>query len=194
MSVGLSWFEGETAAAIAHVRFRAADPGEIPALQRIERDADAAFAGAGHPELSDGEVIESAAALRIITAGRMVVAVAHEDAHEALVGWAYVGQCGVEPCLGQISVAPSHTRRGIGTALLRHIIAIARQRGERSLVLNTQSDIPWNQPWYEREGFRPLAPAEWTEAMHRTTTLQTAAGLNPTTRVHMRLNLQPTPY
>ena len=56
-------------------------------------------------------------------------------------------------------------RRGIGTLLLQHIIAEARLCGERSVVLNTQRDVPWNGPWYERHRFAVVPRGSWSPAL-----------------------------
>lgn len=182
----LPWFTSSVESpSIEGLSFRPAQADDILALQRIEREADAQFAAVGHPELADGEVIGVDDALRFVERGAILIATLHTDP----VAWAYVGRCGPEACLGQISVAPAHARRGLGTLLLRHVIEVARARAEPTLVLSTQSDVPWNRPWYEREGFEHVAPTEWTEAMQRTTAAQTAAGLNAATRCHLRKHL-----
>jgi 4-diphosphocytidyl-2-C-methyl-D-erythritol kinase len=105
----------------------------------------------------------------------------------AVVGWTLVLRLGEELCLAQISVDPRHQRQGIGTALLHEVIDRARAAGERSLVLNTQADVSWNRPWYERHGFVVVVPGDWTPALREVTDYQTDDGLDWTTRVHMRL-------
>ena len=39
------------------------------------------------------------------------------------------------------------------------------ERGEACCLLNTQWDVAWNHPWYERHGFIVVAPEAWTTAM-----------------------------
>ena len=169
----------------AAVTVRPGNRDEVPVLQRIERDADAAYADAGHPELSDGEVIPSNVALAAIDRGDLMVAATRHGP----VGWIYIGRLGPELCIGQMSVAPEFGRRGIGTMLLEYAIDQARRAGERTIVLNTQGDVPWNRPWYERHGFVVLGPEEWTPAMRTLTEQQREIGLNWNTRVHMRLTV-----
>lgn len=175
------WFPADFHRTVRTWSFRAARADDITSLQEIERAADARFAEVGHPELADGEVIDTEAARRFVEQGRIVVVT-----EPALVAWAYVGRCGTEAALGQICVHPSVSRRGLGSALLEHVLATARARQEPSLVLSTQSDVAWNRPWYERHGFAVVPPAAWTPAMQTITTAQTAAGLDPHTRCHMR--------
>ncbi|MBP6835036.1 MAG: GNAT family N-acetyltransferase [Deltaproteobacteria bacterium] len=155
-------------------------------LTRIERDADARFAAAGHPELADGSGIPDDVARAAIAQGRITVA----EVDGAVVGWVYMGRVEAELCLGQISVEPSHGRRGVGTALLRHVIDEARRRGEDSMVLNTQSDVPWNRPWYERHGFVVVPPSACSEALRAIERDQVEHGLDWSSRVHMRLTLR----
>jgi ribosomal protein S18 acetylase RimI-like enzyme len=139
----------------------------------------------GHPELADGGGIPDDVARRAIAQGRITVA----EIDGALAGWSYVGRVAGELCLGQICVAPAHGRRGVGSALLRRVIDDARRAGEGSVVLNTQSDVDFNRPWYERHGFAVVPPDQWSEGLRAVTEAQTRDGLDWSTRVHLRLAL-----
>ncbi|XXX77353.1 GNAT family N-acetyltransferase [Sorangium sp. So ce134] len=168
-----------------NITIRPARLEEIAEIQRIGVAADERFAAAGHPELADGSSIPTQTAEQAIAQGRITVA----ELGGAVVGWVYMGRIDGELCLGQISVEPSFGRRGIGSALLDAVIDQARSRGERSIVLNTQSDVAWNRPWYERKGFAVIARAEWTPALEALAANQSEGGLDWSTRVHMRLVL-----
>jgi ribosomal protein S18 acetylase RimI-like enzyme len=159
---------------------------DIPALAPIEREADTRFLAAGHPELADGEGIPDEVARRSIAQGRITVA----TVDDAVVGWVYVGRVDGEACLGQISVATAHGRRGVGDALLRAVIERARAEGEGSIVLNTQRDVPWNEAWFARRGFAAVAPEHCGEGLRAIEREQTRDGLDWSTRVHMRLALR----
>ena len=80
----------------------------------------------------------------------------------------------------QLSVSPAFGRRGIGSALVRHVFALA---GDRPVTLTTFRHVPWNMPFYERLGFvecvdpSPALLARFEE--------EAAAGLDPVTRVMM---------
>ena len=56
--------------------------------------------------------------------------------------------------------APAALRRGIGAAMLDHILTEARGRGYRRLSLETGSSPPFAPAWgmYERAGFVPCGP------------------------------------
>ncbi len=167
------------------VTLRLAVPSDVPRIQQIGVEADTRYASAGHPELADGSTIPTAAAMRAIADAQLVVAAVDG----AVVGWVYTGRVAGELCLGQISVLTSHGRRGVGTALLQHVIGRAWAAGERSIVLNAQSDVTWGAPWYERHGFRVIPREQWTPALLALATPAPGeeAALDWSTRVHMRL-------
>jgi hypothetical protein len=49
--------------------------------------------------------------------------------------------------------------------LLDHVAGWAAGRGLPALTLITFRGVPWNAPYYERLGFRELAPAELTPGL-----------------------------
>ena len=161
---------------------------DVAFLGPIEAAGDARFAAAGHPELADGSTIPLDVARRSIAEERLIVA----EVDGTVVAWAQFSRDPGEWCLGQISVLPEHQGTGIGTALLGEVIARAVTAGVRTLVLNTQDDVPWNRPWYEHAGFVVVPEAQWTATMRDDTAAQVAAGLDWSTRVHMRLTLAGT--
>jgi putative acetyltransferase len=56
--------------------------------------------------------------------------------------------------------APGALRRGVGRAMLDHILREARAQGYRRLSLETGSNAPFAPAWamYERAGFEPCGP------------------------------------
>jgi GNAT superfamily N-acetyltransferase len=93
----------------------------------------------------------------------------------------------VDECahIEQVSVRPDHAGQGIGRALIDHVGAWASGQGLRALTLTTFRAVPWNAPYYERLGFTepPGGPAPGLAAIMAA---ETAAGLDPATRVCMR--------
>lgn len=160
-------------------------PDDLPVLAGIERAADERFLDAGHPELASGDAIPDHVASQAVTQGRITVA----EVDGVVAGWLFATRVGDELCLGQVSVSTQFGRRGIGTALLDDLIKRARSAGEPSIVLNTQSDVPWNMPWYAHHGFVVVPAGAWTAGMHEVTDYQTEDGLDWNSRVHMRLQL-----
>jgi len=164
---------------------RAGVEADLPLLAGIEVAADAQYADAGHPELADGSSIPEPVARKAVEQGRLAVATVAGRP----VGWVYWGRVGGELSIGQICVSPAHGRRGIGTALLRYVLDRAAEAGEPAVVLNTQSDVAWNRPWYEKHGFAVVPEPDWTEGMRVVTEQQAADGLDWSSRVHMRRRL-----
>ena len=68
--------------------------------------------------------------------------------------------CSARPGLGamiwHLAVHPEHRQRGIGTALLSKVVAMAARKGIVRFEAWTRDD-PWVQAWYESRGFRAVA-------------------------------------
>lgn len=134
---------------------RLARPEELRELVAIDDAASVLYARAGlelalsadHPFV----LAESARWARAIEAGHVHVAV-DEDAR--IVGFMALAIVDGAPYLDQLSVHPRAMRRGIGAALIQEAI---RFSASRPLWLTTYAHLPWNQPYYERHGFR-VAP------------------------------------
>ncbi|WP_175656969.1 GNAT family N-acetyltransferase [Burkholderia ambifaria] len=168
------------------MQIRIARPDEIALLQAIGIEADTRYLQSPHPDMCDGTTIPPAVALQAIADGRLWVAVPEQEP----VGWIYVSRLEGEYCVGQISVAVAYGRRGIGTALMQQAHADARQRGDHSVVLAAQLDIPWSGPWYTRLGYFALAPSAWNRTMQIEARRQSADGLDWADRAFMRLCLK----
>ena len=53
--------------------------------------------------------------------------------------------------IGRMAVLREHRDNGVGTAILRRLLAVGRARGERRFQLNAQRYV---KEFYEREGFK----------------------------------------
>lgn len=53
----------------------------------------------------------------------------------------------------EMDVSPAFGRQGLGTRLLAHAAHEARARGLAWLTLTTFEQVPWNAPFYARNGF-----------------------------------------
>ncbi len=163
---------------------------DIEHLGPIDLASNQLFIDLGHPEFETDESIPAEAAEQAIAENRLFAADQFAaDGTSVLIGWVLMNRTGDECSIGQISIHPDVAKRGYGSALLDAVIRWARANGETSVVLSTQSDIPWNQPWYERFGFAVVAPVDWTPAMCGVVEEQTEMGFDWNTRVHMRLTL-----
>lgn len=201
------------------MRIRLARPQDLYALKALSFDADQRFLDVGHPELATPDGFSIEGAKRLIDEERIKVvefgggsAFTEEGerpiaaAPTELVGFitfeplkgsltppgAAVTDEHTELCIGQVSVTRRFARRRIGSILLRTVLAEADEVGEPSIVLNTQADVPWNRPWYEKWGFVVVPRDAWSDALVRIADGQAKAGLDWSTRVHMR-RMRPPP-
>ena len=75
----------------------------------------------------------------------------------------------------------NYRRRGLGTLLLKHVIAYAKQKGVRritgSIVPDDVNTTPYLMGWYQKQGFQITKPTvdELEEALARI-----VMGLTPT--------------
>jgi GNAT superfamily N-acetyltransferase len=78
----------------------------------------------------------------------------------------------------EIDVRPDFGRRGIGAALLAHACRMGAARGLVHATLTTFLHLPWNAPFYARQGFR-IVDDEAALAPHlvRALAAERAAGL-----------------
>jgi aminoglycoside 6'-N-acetyltransferase len=74
------------------------------------------------------------------------------------VGFAAMGLCEGRPLLLELSVRRAFMRQGLGRALLLRALRWSVRPGE--LWLTTYQHVPFNQPWYQRLGFAPVADAD----------------------------------
>ncbi|NIA26012.1 MAG: GNAT family N-acetyltransferase [Gammaproteobacteria bacterium] len=166
---------------------------------RVGRSADVArcreddlvtqqqFEAVGHPDSCPWARFPIRRPNRRFTPGRVLVA----EIGGQVVGWIFLTRSDGELCIGQLAVSPPSQCRGVGTSLVDAVIADALRGGERSILLSTQADVEWNQPWYERIGFEVVPPRQWTADMVAIAREQSEAGLDWDTRVHMRMRLTP---
>jgi GNAT superfamily N-acetyltransferase len=147
------------------VTIRRAVPGELELVVAIDDDAGQLYDSAGlHLDLPDDHpfiVNERAHWRRAIELGDTFVAL---DDAATPIGFAALERVDGAPYLEQLSVRLTAMRRGVGRALLERAVAWARERGD-VLWLNTYGHLPWNRPFYEKEGFTVVPPAEWGPEM-----------------------------
>ncbi|QRP47372.1 GNAT family N-acetyltransferase [Amycolatopsis sp. FDAARGOS 1241] len=159
---------------LAHAR-------ELAALRELERAAGTPFREVGMAEIADDEPF-SVAELRPYQAdGRCWVAAPAGTPVAYLVADVVDGNGHVE----QVSVRPSHARRGLGRRLIDAAAAWAASRGLPALTLTTFRDVPWNAPYYARLGFRVLPAAAWGPELRAIREHEAARGLDRWPRVAM---------
>jgi GNAT superfamily N-acetyltransferase len=161
---------------------RLARPDDLPALITIEIEAGSLFRDVGMAAIADDDP-GSVAELAVYQAeGRAWVSVDDDDRPVAyLIAEVVDGHAHVE----QVSVRPSHARRGLGSALIETLAAWARERGLAALTLTTFTAVPWNAPYYERLRFRVLEEAEIGAGLREIRRVEAARGLDAWPRVAM---------
>ena len=159
---------------------------ELDLLREIERAAGALFAEIGFAEVAAAEPAGVAALAEYVLDGRAWVVAEHD----VPVGYAVVDIVDGLAHLEQLSVLPEHGRKGLGSALLAHVCSWAAQRRLESVTLTTFRAVPWNAPYYEKNGFRVMDDAEIGPEMRDLRALEAEHGLDPTQRVCMRRDVR----
>jgi GNAT superfamily N-acetyltransferase len=167
---------------------------EVELLGPIDVSANPVFAQWGHPEF-ESETYDSIphdVATKAIDEGRLLACdLEGPDGHCTLIGWLIMfDRPNGETSIGQISIHADHMGKGFGVPLLQSAIERCQLVGRTSIVLNRQTDVPWNRRWYECFGFVVVPIEDWDADMAETVREQTAEGLDWSTRVHMRLALK----
>lgn len=135
---------------------RLARPDDLPALIDVEREAGSLFREIGMAAIADDDPGSVAELAVYQSAGRAWVSVDPGDRPVAYLVADVVDGCAhVE----QVSVRPSHARRGLGAALIGTLAEWAASRGLTAVTLTTFAAVPWNAPYYERLGFRVVPEA-----------------------------------
>jgi len=168
------------------VRIRLAHPDELTELQRVEREAGARFRGLG---LLDHLLDHSLALSELAAhqrAGRVWVAA---DLDDRLVGFAVASVVDGGAHLEELDVVPEAGRRGIGSRLVDVVCEWAADAGFRRITLSTFRDVPWNEPFYARRGFRRLQLTDLSPALHEVRTREERLGIAMDRRVVMQRDL-----
>lgn len=119
---------------------------------------------------------------RRATAGDTLVC-SHRD--DGPIAFAMTGPIGPFLHLMELSVDPAHGRRGVGTALLGAVVAKSALDGLAGVSLTTFRDVPFNAPFYARNGFRPCPPEEAPAPLAERFLREIPPGIDPATRLIM---------
>jgi GNAT superfamily N-acetyltransferase len=157
------------------IHIRPGSPSDIPFLLAIESASDELFRTIDMAAIPDSPAPEHTHYLDYILANHTWVAIATCKATSpsttntlAPVAFIQVDTSSVSSdsdtpstaFIRQVSVAPSHARRGIGARLVAHVERWAKESGCAALDLTTFEHVPWNRRYYERLGFRVLEERE----------------------------------
>ncbi len=165
------------------MQIRLAKVEDFERLQQVEAAAGRRFADIGMADVAANPPTPRAVLAEATAAGRLWVA---EDPQIGPVGFALLRDLLSSVHLEEISVAPSHGRRGIGTSLITHIVRVLSAAGHRELTLSTFADVPWNGPFYRRLGFEVVPASELAEELREVRRKEAESGLDVDRRVVMR--------
>jgi GNAT superfamily N-acetyltransferase len=159
-------------------------------MQAIQLAAGDAFRDVGMGSVAERPPLPTESLSGYREAGRAWVAV---DDHDDPVGFVVADVIDGAVHIEQVSVHPAHARQRIGAMLLDHVAGWAARRGLPALTLITFRGVPWNAPYYERLGFRELAPAELTPGLAALSPAAPGAGRrgSGSERVCMRRDVPP---
>jgi len=172
---------------------RLARRGEAGRIADIMQDAVKKTAALpGFEKLFAGNIERSEKFLPFILDGRAFVAVNKWDWP---VGFAAVTDMDDEAYLAELAVEMTHQGKGLGRRLVAAACDWARHAGFTSILLSTFKDVPWNAPYYARQGFHILEAAKLSKPGIKRQREQEAEFLDMSARVFMRKPLlYPSPY
>jgi GNAT superfamily N-acetyltransferase len=156
---------------------------EILRLREIEDAAGELFSGSGLIDDSRDESFPLDKLAQLIDLEQVWVC----SSGAALpVGFVIVSKWDTAVYIEEIDVLPAHGRQGLGTRLLSHVCSWAREQGFGSVVLSTFVEVPWNAPFYRKNGFRDLHPSELSAQMESIRMDEAMRGLNVEKRAFMQ--------
>ena len=159
---------------------------EVLRIRKIEDEAGKLFYGLGLMDESKDESFPLIDLARLIDSGLVWVCSVRD---EPPVGMIIASVLDTSLYIEEMGVLPSHGRRGIGTRLLKHVCSWAQQNGFGSIMLSTFSTVPWNAPFYRKNGFRDMKPDEWSRELYLRRDRENARELATEFRVFMKMDL-----
>ncbi|MCZ9882133.1 GNAT family N-acetyltransferase [Arthrobacter sp. B2a2-09] len=162
---------------------RPARADELERLRGIEFAAGEIFRSHGMDAIADDEPLTvTELALFQARGGALVFA----DASDVPVAYLLIEHLDGNAHVEQLSVHPSHARRGLGSELLDVAEKWARAEGLEWLTLTTFRDVPWNAPYYRRLGFEELHPEMLDDGLRGILECEGLVGLSRWPRIAMR--------
>jgi GNAT superfamily N-acetyltransferase len=159
---------------------------ELPRLRDIEDVSGAMFSGLGLIDETLDTSFPSDELARLVAMKQVWVACLGDDVPVgAVLASLREGAVYIE----ELDVLPAHARRGLGSRLLTQVCAWAQEQGHSAVTLSTFRDVPWNGPFYRKNGFKDLEPSEWTLGMKAIREKEALHGLSVEARVFMRRDL-----
>src|ERR1044071_6368437 len=159
---------------------------ELPLLQDIERAAGELFINTDYPFIATDDPISYELLYQQYEMGMVWVA---SNSDNTPVGFAVALPLDGLLHLEEISVHPSHGKRGVGTMLMHAVCELAKRKGYKAVTLSTFRDVAWNGPFYARLGFVVLTESELSVGLREVREGEASNGLPIKDRICMRLDL-----
>lgn len=131
-------------------------------LPGIERSASRVFADIGMDDVAGAAVAEAEAWEPHCESEGLWVSV---DEQDRPFGFLASGRLDEALFVYQLAVDYEHQRQGIGRALLRRAESAAHIMGLHEVLLTTFCDVPFNGPYYERQGYMTVKDADLPNAL-----------------------------
>jgi GNAT superfamily N-acetyltransferase len=162
---------------------RLANEPDIEHLPTIEQAASALFTDTEFAAETSQACLDVEFLIDCLRGGNLWVAI-YDDKP---VGFAVMTEIDGNAHLHELSVHPSHQRKGLGRDLVNVVCETARENGFATVSLSTYTEVPWNAPFYSSLGFRSMD--RYGRGYQDLREEEAAAGLNVTKRTIMFLAL-----
>jgi GNAT superfamily N-acetyltransferase len=137
---------------MTEIRLRPAASSDLPQMLAVEVEAAKLFPTSVLPET----VGRSGSLEKLQTAVASGLAWVAEAEQNLVVGFLASQIFDTSLHIVEMDVLPTHGRRGIGALLLKHAATQCKVLALRETTLTTFSTVPWNGPFYSKQGFEPL--------------------------------------
>jgi GNAT superfamily N-acetyltransferase len=159
---------------------------ELSSIQEIEREAGKLFLDTAYPFIAEDDPTPFDFLYEQYQKDMVWVA---SSLDHLLVGFAIATIVDGLLHIQEISVRPSHGKRGIGTRLIFALCRWAKDRGLAAITLSTFRDVAWNAPFYSRLGFVVIEESELSAGLRKVRDEEASNGLPIKDRVCMRFDL-----
>jgi ribosomal protein S18 acetylase RimI-like enzyme len=165
------------------IRVRLARLDDLQVIRDIEGSAGKLFLESEFPFIAEDEPMSIETLGEHQSQGQLRVAV---DSNDKPIGFVVTRIVDGLLHLHELSIHPSHGRKGVGKRLILTVCELAKEQGKSAVTLSTFRDVPWNAPYYQRLGFRILADAELSDGLRQVRIEEAENGLPVESRVCMR--------
>jgi GNAT superfamily N-acetyltransferase len=142
------------------IAIRASRPADAPAMLAIVNAAAEAYRGVIPPDRWHEPYMPAEELQRELAHG-IAFWIAEEDGR--MLGVMGIQDRGEVALVRHAYVEPGLQRRGVGSALLRHVLGLAT----KPVLIGTWADASWAIDFYRRNGFTLVSPADKDDLLRR---------------------------